>query len=67
MVEEDCKTGGVGAEVVARITEHAFYSLEAPVLRVAAKDTPVPTGKILEDMYLPNVPDIISAVLQVQG
>ncbi|OFX15786.1 MAG: hypothetical protein A2Z18_10545 [Armatimonadetes bacterium RBG_16_58_9] len=67
VVEEDCKTGGVGAEIVARINEHVFYSLEAPVLRVAAKDTPVPTGKTLEDLYLPQVHDILRAVAQVHS
>jgi pyruvate/2-oxoglutarate/acetoin dehydrogenase E1 component len=44
-----------------------FYSLEAPVLRVAAEDTPVPTGKALEDLYLPQVHDILRAVAQVHS
>lgn len=66
VVEEDCKIGGVGAEIVACINENAFYSLEAPVLRVAAEDTPVPTGHFLEKIYLPQVEDIIKAVTAIQ-
>jgi pyruvate dehydrogenase E1 component beta subunit len=65
IAEEDCRTGGVGAEVVARISEEAFYDLDAPILRVAAEDTPVPTSKTLEDLYLPQVDDIIQAVTKV--
>lgn len=67
VVEEDCKTGGVGAEIVARINEAAFFDLDAPVLRVAADDTPVPTGWVLEQMYLPQVDDIVDAVMKVRS
>ena len=52
---------GMGAEVSARITEQCFYSLEAPVLRVGAFDTPYPPSRIEED-YLPDLDRVLDAV-----
>ena len=52
---------GMGAEVAARVTEHCFYSLEAPVLRVGAFDTPYPPSRI-EEEYLPDLDRILDAV-----
>jgi pyruvate/2-oxoglutarate/acetoin dehydrogenase E1 component len=49
---EACQTGGFGAEIVARISEKAFDSLEAPPIRVAAPDIPVPASPPLENEYL---------------
>jgi pyruvate dehydrogenase E1 component beta subunit len=51
----------VGSEIAATVTERAFYSLEAPVLRVAGFDTPFPPAK-LESAYLPDVDRILEAV-----
>jgi len=51
----------IGSEIAATVTEHAFYSLEAPVLRVAGFDTPFPPAK-LETTYLPDVDRILEAV-----
>ncbi|MDT3444966.1 alpha-ketoacid dehydrogenase subunit beta [Pseudofrankia sp. BMG5.37] len=51
----------LSAEVAARVTEQAFYSLEAPVLRVTGFDTPYPPSR-LEDSYLPDVDRILDAV-----
>jgi 2-oxoisovalerate dehydrogenase E1 component beta subunit len=51
----------VGSEIAATVTERAFYSLEAPVLRVAGFDTPFPPAK-LESLYLPDVDRILDAV-----
>ncbi len=51
----------VGSEVAATIAEKAFYSLEAPVLRVAGFDTPFPPAK-LEDLYLPDADRVLEAV-----
>jgi len=64
-VEEACKTGGVGAEVAAVIAEHCMDSLEAPVLRVGAKDIPVPASPELEQAALPSANDIVQAVQKV--
>ena len=52
---------GMGAELAARITEECFYSLEAPVLRVGAFDTPYPPSRIEED-YLPDLDRVLDAV-----
>ena len=49
---EACLSGGVGAEIVARVTEKAFDSLQAPPVRVAAPDIPVPSSPPLENEYL---------------
>ncbi len=51
----------VGSEIAATIAERAFYSLEAPVLRVSGFDTPFPPAK-LEGVYLPDVDRILEAV-----
>jgi pyruvate dehydrogenase E1 component beta subunit len=51
----------VGSEIAATVTEHAFYSLEAPVLRVSGYDTPFPPAK-LETIYLPDADRVLEAV-----
>jgi pyruvate dehydrogenase E1 component beta subunit len=61
IVEEDNKTGGWGAEVAARLAETAFDYLDAPILRVAAPDTPLPCAAALEREYVPDVPRITDA------
>jgi pyruvate dehydrogenase E1 component beta subunit len=61
IVHEAQGSYGLGAEIAARIQEHAFYSLEAPVLRVTGYDTPYPPARI-EDEWLPNVDRILNAV-----
>ncbi|MEI8116106.1 MAG: dehydrogenase E1 component subunit alpha/beta [Flavobacteriia bacterium] len=52
VLHEDCLTGGIGGELVALITEHCFEQLDAPVLRVASMDTPVPFAVTLEKQFL---------------
>lgn len=52
VLHEDCLTGGIGGELVALITEHCFEQLDAPVLRVASMDTPVPFAVPLEKQFL---------------
>jgi pyruvate dehydrogenase E1 component beta subunit len=52
---------GMGSEIAARITEHCFYSLEAPVLRVGGFDTPYPPSRI-EEEYLPDIDRVLDAV-----
>ncbi|MEH7115189.1 alpha-ketoacid dehydrogenase subunit beta [Neobacillus niacini] len=53
IVHEAVKTGGVGAEIIARINEECFYSLAAPIVRVTGYDTPYPV-QTMEDDWLPN-------------
>ena len=64
-VEEGWSPMGVGAEVVARVTEHAFDYLDAPPLRVAQEDVPLPYAANLEALALPSVDKIVKAVKAV--
>ena len=59
VLHEATLTGGVGGEISARITEKAFDSLDGPVLRLAAPDTPVPYSPPLELAFLPNVAKLL--------
>jgi len=51
----------ISSEIAATVTERAFYSLEAPVLRVAGFDAPFPPAK-LETVYLPDADRVLEAV-----
>ena len=61
IVEEDCKTGGTGAEISAQIVEKSFDYLDVPICRLAGKDTPIPCSPVLERAAIPNKGDIIEA------
>ncbi|MGH3300832.1 MAG: alpha-ketoacid dehydrogenase subunit beta [Streptosporangiaceae bacterium] len=61
VVHEAVVTGGIGAEIAARISEECFYNLEAPVLRVGAPTTPYPPSR-LEEHYLPDLDLVLDAV-----
>ncbi|HUC56154.1 MAG TPA: alpha-ketoacid dehydrogenase subunit beta [Streptosporangiaceae bacterium] len=61
IVHEAPVTGGLGAEIAARITEECFYSLEAPVLRVGGFSTPYPPSR-MEEYYLPDLDRVLDAV-----
>jgi 2-oxoisovalerate dehydrogenase E1 component beta subunit len=61
VAHEAAVSGGLGAEIAARITEECFYHLEAPVLRVGGFATPYPPSK-LEEYYLPDLDRILDAV-----
>lgn len=65
VVHEACLSGGFGAEVSARINSELFDYLDAPVLRVAAKDVPMPFSPRLENFVLPKAEDVIKAVRAV--
>lgn len=62
IAEDDCKTGGVGAEIAASVAERAIDYLDAPILRVAAPDMPIPFSPSLEQEYMPNKEKVIEAV-----
>ncbi len=54
ILHEDCLTGGIGAEIAAWISEHCFEELDAPVMREASLDSPVPFAANLENNFLPK-------------
>ena len=58
-------SNGAGTEIAARISTIAFEYLDAPVLRVAEKDSPIPFSPVLEKEILPQEEDIIKAIEQV--
>jgi pyruvate/2-oxoglutarate/acetoin dehydrogenase E1 component len=62
VLHEDTRTGGFGAEIAATITEEAFESLDAPVKRIAAPDTPVPFSPPLEKAFIPQVDDVVAGL-----
>jgi len=64
-VEEGWQQSGVGAEIAARIMEHAFDYLDAPVLRVSGKDVPMPYAHNLEKLALPSAADVVQAAKTV--
>src|SRR6266508_6356973 len=61
VLHEASRTGGIGGDRAATIVEEAFEWLDAPVLRVASIDTPVPYSPPLEDYYLPQINDVLTA------
>jgi len=65
VVDEGWRSVGISAELSARITEAAFFDLDAPVGRVCSAEVPIPFPKHLEDAALPSVEGIISAARQV--
>jgi 2-oxoisovalerate dehydrogenase E1 component len=65
IVHEDTLTGGFGAEIAAQLAAECFDRLDAPIMRVAAKDTPVPYGPLLENAMLPQEVDVAVALKQL--
>jgi 2-oxoisovalerate dehydrogenase E1 component len=65
IAHEDQLTCGFGAELAARISEHLFEHLDAPIKRVAAMDTPVPYYPELEEAILPQSADVLKAIREV--
>ena len=59
VLHEDQKTGGIAGEISAIINERAFDSLDAPIVRIAALDTPAPFSPPLEKYFLPKVEDVV--------
>jgi len=62
---DDIKTGGVGSEVSAAVTEAAFDYLDAPIMRVACPETPIPFSPPLEQEYMPSANRIIQTVERI--
>ena len=64
-VEEGWRQSGIGAEIAAQVMEQAFDWLDAPVLRVTAKDVPMPYAANLEKLALPSVGEVVEAAKAV--
>jgi 2-oxoisovalerate dehydrogenase E1 component len=54
LLHEDNLTGGIGGEISAWVAEHCFTHLDAPIMRCASLDTPIPFNKTLEKQYMAN-------------
>jgi pyruvate dehydrogenase E1 component beta subunit len=67
VVDEGWRTGSLSAEVSARITEQAFYDLDAPVARVCGAEVPIPYARHLEEAALPQVAGIVAAAHGLGG
>jgi pyruvate/2-oxoglutarate/acetoin dehydrogenase E1 component len=65
ILHEDTKTGGIGGEIAAILAEECFNALDAPIMRIAAPDIPVPYSPPLEDFFLPKAHDVITAARQL--
>ncbi|MGF1576863.1 MAG: pyruvate dehydrogenase complex E1 component subunit beta [Cyanophyceae cyanobacterium] len=67
IVEEGMKTGGIGAELTARINDELFDELDAPVLRLASQDIPTPYNGAMENATIVQPADIVAAVETMLG
>lgn len=67
VIEEDCRHAGAGAEIAASLAERCFFSLDAPVQRVAGLDIPTPYNGPLEAASIPRVADIVAAARALLG
>ena len=61
VVDEGWRSGSISAEISARITEQAFYELDAPIGRVASKEVPTPYARHMEQAAIPSAEDIVTA------
>lgn len=65
IVHEDALSFGIGAEIAARVADDCFPWLDAPVKRIASMDTWVAYAPELEDVILPQVPDVLAGILEI--
>jgi 2-oxoisovalerate dehydrogenase E1 component beta subunit len=61
ILHEAARTGGIGAELAAIISEEAFEYLDGPIVRVTSLDTPVPYSPPLEQAFMPTVEKVVAA------
>jgi 2-oxoisovalerate dehydrogenase E1 component beta subunit len=67
LLHEDVKTGGLAGEIAAIINEEAFDDLDAPIVRIAALDTPVPFSPPLEKYFMPKVEDVVQEARKLKA
>ena len=67
IVDEGWRSGSISAEIAARIAEHAFFDLDAPVERVCSAEVPMPFAKHLEEAALPTPTAVVAAAQRAMG
>lgn len=67
IVDEGWRSGGLAAEISARIMEEAFYELDAPVTRVCGAEVPLPYARALEQAALPQVATVVEEARRMVG
>lgn len=67
IVDEGWRSGGISAEISARIMEEAFYELDAPVERICGAEVPMPYARHMEQAALPQVETIIATIKRMMG
>lgn len=67
VVDAGWRSGGLSAEVAARVAEHALYELDAPIERVCGVEVPIPYPRHLEEAALPGPADVVAAVRRAVG
>jgi pyruvate/2-oxoglutarate/acetoin dehydrogenase E1 component len=65
LVSEDRLTGGITGEIAARIAEHAFDWLDAPIARIGSRDVQMPYAETMEAFVLPNAQKVVARARQV--
>jgi acetoin:2,6-dichlorophenolindophenol oxidoreductase subunit beta len=65
IVHEAARRGGWGAELLALIEEEAFDDLDAPIMRVAGRNTPIPFAPAMEEFVIPSVDEIVAGIRRV--
>ena len=67
VASDDVKSGGIGSEIAAAVVEEGFDSLDAPIVRVASPNMPIPFSPTLEQAYMPNAEKIVEAARKLIG
>jgi pyruvate dehydrogenase E1 component beta subunit len=67
IVDEGWKSGSISAEVAARLSEEAFFELDAPIRRVCSREVPIPYAAHMEEATLPQTPAIVEAARALMG
>ena len=62
VVDEDTPTASMARDIAARVADHGFDWLDAPIKTVTAPETPVPFAAVLESLYVPQAPQVVAAV-----
>jgi len=67
VAHEACKRGGVGGDIAASVLEQAFDDLDAPIIRIAGRNTTIPFNLELEKVCVPSVEDVVDGARRLMG